>query len=429
VPDVELPVSLYGTHVGELTQIDGRALLRWSTDAEQRWGVNSPVLSHGLRVGLSSHDATESFFGGLLPEGVHIDTLAREAKCSSADLVGLLAHVGADLAGALRVGETGIATPPQMLDSAEINRLLTQASGFLVGGGGSALPGFQRKLTLTRRDGRWWRGNGTLPSTHILKPVAAEFRSAIESERFTLDIARAIGLLDFDAFVEIIGDREVLVIERYDRFHDGAAIERIHQEDAAQALGLPWGGNDKFEQNNPTANLRNVASLLDRDRTVFRPQRPDTEKLLRYTVLNVAAGNTDAHAKNFSLLHSDDGSTRLAPMYDAAPLALAFEANQTLAMWVNGVKQLPDVTRDDLVSEATAWGLSGDRALDIVNETLTAAIEATRTIDAHESIEAHIPGYIRGQARNLLAGQRARLTTALPPALMPRLGTPQPRST
>jgi serine/threonine-protein kinase HipA len=321
----ELAVSLYGTHLGELVRGGDRALFRWSADAERRWGLNSGALSQSLRVGFTSTELTESFFGALLPEGIHLDRLARESKVASDDLVGLLAQVGADLAGALQVGDPREAREPEQLVEHEIALLLDQASGFLVGGGGSALPGFQRKLTLTRRGNGWWRGNGTLPSTHILKPVGAEHRAAVESEDYLLRVGRRLGLVDFESWVEEIGQRHVLVIERYDRPLSGSDIVRIHQEDAGQALGLPWGGGEKFENNDARASLKAVAGLLDTRRTVFQPARPDAEKLLRYTVLNVAGGNTDAHAKNFSLLHEDDGSTRLAPLYDAAPLALAYD--------------------------------------------------------------------------------------------------------
>lgn len=422
-----LPVTLAGTRIGELVrQSDGRALLRWSSEAETRWGLNSPVLSRSLRVGFATAEQTESFFGALLPEGQHLERLARETRVPSDDLVGLLAEVGADLAGALRVGAAREPSEPEPLTAEAIDALLAAAPGFLVGGGGSALPGFQRKLTLTRERGRWLRGNGTLPSTHILKPVEREQRAAVEAEHYVLSLARELGLAEFETSVETIGSRAVLVVERYDRRRAGERIERLHQEDAAQALGLPWGGNEKFEFAEPRANLRAVAGLLDTNRTIFNPAMPDRERLLRYTVFNVAVGNTDAHAKNFSLLHTDDGGVSLAPYYDAAPLALAFEARQGLAMRVNGQAMLPEVTADDLAAEGVAWGLGEATARELVDSTLEAIIAATRRVPAHESIHAHVPGYVRGQAQNLLAGRRARLDTPVPPILMPQLGT-QPR--
>lgn len=427
--EVGLPVVLYGTAIGMLEREGPYAVLRWSADAERRWGLGSRVLSASLRVGTASTVLSEAFFGALLPEGEHIARLAREAKADRGDLVGLLGAVGADLAGALRVERprSVSAREPETLGPAQVAALLERADGFLLGGGGSALPGFQRKLTLTRDGGRWVRGNGVTPSTHILKPVDPEARSAVEAEAYALALARAAGLTPTDAWVERIGERWVLVIERYDRRRVGDRIERVHQEDAAQALGIPWGGNEKFEQNDARASLRAVAGLLDRGGSVFAARTDDRLRLLRYTAFNVAVGNTDAHAKNFSLLHDEEGAVTLAPLYDVAPLALAYDATTRLSMRINGVWSLPDVTVDDLVAEGVGWGLGDAAARAAVVQTLDAVVQATRTLPVDDSIEAHVPGYVRGQAQNLLDGKPARIASHVPLMLRPRLGTPQQR--
>jgi hypothetical protein len=44
----------------------------------------------------------------------------------------------------------------------------------------------------------------------------------------------------------------------------------------------------------------------------------DPVTLLSLTTVNLAIGNTDAHAKNISVIHAEDGSHRLAPAYDVA---------------------------------------------------------------------------------------------------------------
>ena len=420
-----LPVQLYGTRLGILERHNGRALLRWTADAEQRWALNSPVLSRSLRVGTESVDATESFFGALLPEGAHIGKLAQAAQVAPTDLVGLLEYVGADLAGALRIGDTVHATAPEPLNEQQIVALLDDARGFLLGGG-SALPGFQRKLTLTRAaDGSWIKGNGAIASTHILKPIATADRRAVDAEAYVLALGRALGLVNFDVEVELIGGYAVLVVERYDRAVDGADVQRIHQEDAAQALGLPWGTDAKFERAGAGASLAAIARELDTRATAFDTDPyTDRLRLLAYTTLSVAAGNSDAHAKNFSLLHDDTGRTALAPMYDAAPLALTYDGSEANALFINGQRSLPDTTAADLVAEASTWGVPPAIAEQRVRSVLEHIIEATRTVDAPDSIAAHVPGYVRGQAQNLLDGRPARLNTPIPPILMPGLGTP-----
>ncbi|WP_428844477.1 HipA domain-containing protein [Microbacterium enclense] len=81
----------------------------------------------------------------------------------------------------------------------------------------------------------------------------------------------------------------------------------------------PWGGNEKFQQNDPRASLGAIAGLLDRGGNVFSTRTADRLRLLRYATFNVAMGNTDAHAKNFSLLHDEAGAMFLAPPLRRGP--------------------------------------------------------------------------------------------------------------
>ena len=218
-----------------------------------------------------------------------------------------------------------------------------------------------------------------------------------------------IGLLHHESWVDTVGGMTALVVERYDRRVTAADVERIHQEDFAQALALPWGGDDKFQRNNPAANLAAIAALLDQDRTIFDRRERETERLLRAVTLNVAVGNTDAHAKNLSLLRFETGGTALAPYYDGSPLALRYGARQAMAMTVAGVWDINDVTVEHLVQEAVGWGISAVGARVVVMDTLDRIVEASHALPAHESIVAHVPGYIRGRAQNLADGLPARL--------------------
>jgi serine/threonine-protein kinase HipA len=242
---------------------------------------------------------------------------------------------------------------------------------------------------------------------------------------YSLHLARAVGLARFESWVETIDGRPTLVVERYDRTGD-ERDHRVHQEDGAQALGLPWGGNDKFEQINAEANLRSIALMLDTRGTALTGVF-DRLKLLRYVTFNVAIGNTDAHAKNFSLLHDDEGESRLAPLYDVAPLALDYANGTTMAMRINGKLQLPDVTIEDIVAEGRSWDIPESVARRTAVVTLEALVEATRETDVPSTIASHVPGYVRGQATNLLEGRPARIDSPVPLMALPNLGTPQPR--
>jgi hypothetical protein len=79
--------------------------------------------------------------------------------------------------------------------------------------------------------------------------------------------------------------------------------------------------------------------------------------LLRCTTVNVAVGNADAHAKNFSILHdADSPAIRLAPLYDVADIR--------------------KVTTASLVDEAAAWGIRRRAAASVITETLDRVLAA-----------------------------------------------------
>ncbi|MGN6128656.1 MAG: HipA domain-containing protein [Humibacter sp.] len=281
----------------------------------------------------------------------------------------------------------------------------------------------QRKLALTRVDGQWAIGNDDVASTHILKPVAAEARDVVIREQYTLDLARALGLTTFASWIETIGEETVLVVERYDRLDINGVVTRLHQEDMAQALALPWGGNDKFQWANPASNLAAIAATLDRERSIFDTSPSQRERLLRYVTFNVAVGNTDAHAKNYSILRPEEGRPQLAPLYDAAPIMLSYDASQRLALYIDDQQWLPDVTMDHLANEAVRWGVTDARAREIIVDTLEQLVVATQDVVADPVISAAAPGFIRGQTKNLLAGKRAALDIAGPLGLQTRIGS------
>lgn len=386
-----LEVRLSGVEIGEL--LPG-ARFRWVDGWERIAPLNSPVLSHSLPFGDAAADPGP-FFGGLLPEGLGLERLAREANLAVTDLFGLLAEVGVDVGGSVTVGEPRPPLEPVEIDESEIDRVLERALGYIrgaaVGGGGSAATGVQAKVALTWDSVRhqWLIGRGSTPSTHLLKPVRGEYAERIHAEAHLNTVARHLGLSTHGAWVATGAQRSVLIVERYDRRVDpSGVIARVHQEDAAQALGLPWGGNDKYERVNPRANLAAIAALLPPDSPFTKVAGSDRERLLALTVLNIAAGNTDAHAKNFSLMLPGlpaafdlAGRTSvLADAYDLVPQVLFDHEVGALALRVADKYLWAEITAADLVSEGMRWGLPEATAARVVEETLARIQEAAEQL-------------------------------------------------
>lgn len=128
-----------------------------------------------------------------------------------------------------------------------------------------------------------------------------------------------------------------LVVERFDRIErPGRPVRRLHQEDMCQALGLPR--SLKYQADGgPSA--RDVASLLGR--VIGSPRLERARRQFAESVLfNWLTAGTDAHAKNFALVHAR-GSVALAPLYDLMSAALVTDGQEAfyhgkLAMKLGG---------------------------------------------------------------------------------------------
>jgi len=107
------------------------------------------------------------------------------------------------------------------------------------------------------------------------------------------------------------GQRTYLLVKRFDRTEVSGRWRRLHQEDYCQALGkLPTA---KYESNQTGLRGPTLKDMFEATRQHMSPT--DIVRLLDMVVVNVLACNTDAHAKNYSIMIRAGGAS-LAPMYD-----------------------------------------------------------------------------------------------------------------
>jgi serine/threonine-protein kinase HipA len=203
----------------------------------------------------------------------------------------------------------------------------------------------------------------------------------VQTEAECLTLARTIGLTKVDAQIEQIADVTCLLVSRFDRrVRPDGSVERIHQEDACQALGRNPGANrgrGKY-QDAGGPSLREIAGLLDRYAVNPRGQ---LDTLLAATTFTVLIGNADAHGKNLGLLHPTGETIELAPLYDTVPTALWPKLRSRGAMSINDRWELGSITGDDLVHEATSWRHDQRRAQRVVRRTAEQMLDAIDAID------------------------------------------------
>lgn len=335
--------------VGLLVQTDSGQLaftydFTWLEDGA------TPPISRSLpkRDAPFSQNECIPFFDGLLPEGGQRNLIALIHGVSKNNAYSLLEAIGGEVAGALTflplalrpepkttaVGAGGEALSAEALYQA-LEKLPRRP--FLTGEGGLrlSLAGAQSKLPVYMVEGKEHLPSAKQLSTHILKPAIPKLRGSTENEAFIMRLAAAMGLPAprVEPRVARLEDKEprpYLLVARYDR-HPGPSgrVERLHQEDFCQALGIP--SQLKYQREGGP----NLPQCFDLVRSFSVQPAADAKHLQDVVIFNVLVGNADAHGKNFSILYTPNGP-RLAPFYDLMSTAVFPELDNDFAMKIGG---------------------------------------------------------------------------------------------
>ena len=359
---LDVRIDCFDAPVGLLADIPGGAVaFAYADDYLGRGDAIALSLSLPLREAPFSDYATRAFFSNLLPENDQLQRVMEREGLDRDDLTGLLFHLGGDCAGAVSCLAQGadpvkvpglLATDYDFLSAAEINdiadRLAHQRPLPDEARDPSPLAGVQRKIALVATpDGRYALPKEKLgaPTTHILK--FPETRHAREAD-LEAAAARLADSCGFDvAIPEVVSFDGVkgILIPRFDRiFKSDGVITRIHQEDFAQALGLPARLKYQRRGSGPRVfTLAAAAGLLNQCASPAKARAA----FLRATFFNLAIGNSDNHAKNHALLYRSAGAPDFAPLYDLLPIRIDNRYTDELAFDIGAAKRAEDLTIED----------------------------------------------------------------------------------
>jgi serine/threonine-protein kinase HipA len=332
-------------------------------------GTRSPPLSRSLPPGPDPirAGAVQAFFAGLLPEGGIRRQVAANLGLSEGNDFALLAALGGDCAGALRLlpdtEKEQPQEPPSPMDGNALARRLRDLPRhpLLAGEKGMrlSLAGAQSKLPIRLIQGSYALSSSRFPSTHILKPDSPDYPGLAAVEAFCLDLAARAGLAAVKSELLFPGGIPCLHVMRYDRetVEGSSDVSRIHQEDLCQSLGLP--PHRKYQQEGGPSAADAIACI----RAWSTSPVLDLRHFLDLLVFNVLIGNANAHGKNFSWVYRG-GERRLAPAYDLVSTALWPELSVRLAMRVGQAKTINEVTLRHFLkfAEANRIGVPGFRS-------------------------------------------------------------------
>lgn len=344
--------------------------------------------------------AVRAWFDNLLQENDQLTQVMAREGIDRSDIAGLLWHLGGDCPGAvscLPAGSEAIKRPGRLdrdydeIDEATLNDLVRRLRDREplpdVARDPSPLAGVRRKLAVTVDWPHLYlpKPGSHAPTTHILKvaPRHAAREAGLEAAATRLaqeafltlayeghaavpDVANSY-LLDID-------DIPSLLIPRFDRrFTAEGEIFRLHQEDFAQALGLPAGL--KYERDGTPGRRFDAAAIVGLLRRTREPAVAIRQFLVT-TFFDLAIGNTDNHAKNHALLWDAGRTPRFAPLYDIGPTLLDRDVVHDLSFAIGAARLPEDVSADDIAAFLATFGLRPAAQRRFLHDVITPLLRA-----------------------------------------------------
>jgi serine/threonine-protein kinase HipA len=392
-----LDVYLHSGFVGHLTQDNGGQMIFQYAESwlDRQWA--SPLSqSLPLRKERFSRNECRGYFGGILPEESKREIIARNLGISARNDYAMLEQIGGECAGAVTFVPAGEPLPEsdyryRTLSSEELAAVLRELPKrpLLAGEDGIrlSLAGAQDKVAVRVDGDEISLPLGGAPSTHILKPGGDRFEGVVANEALCMKLAAAIGIPTAKVEARTVEGMEYLLVERYDRIFRAdlgqePVLERLHQEDFCQALGIV---SEMKYQKEGGPSLKQCFALL---REVSSTPVIDLSRLLDEVIFNYLVGNNDAHGKNFSLLYrgigTDDMQVSLSPLYDSLSTVYYPEVSRTMAMKLGGQYSSEKVMPPNFEQFAEEAGLAKPmvrrRVLEVVEKILS-ALPALEQVD------------------------------------------------
>jgi len=169
-------------------------------------------------------------------------------------------------------------------------------------------------------------------------------------------------------------------------------VKRLHQESLASICDLRGFGLPKSQH-----------FLLSGLRSVVSDPFTETVEFIRRDVLNLAMRNTDNHARNTAVQRLVDGTVRLTPLFDFAPMFLDPEVVARGCHWRDAAGKLQrnwsEVIETLQVSDQERERIA--HALHAFAPTVTALADTARECGVEQAVIEACRGSIDAQALQL----------------------------
>lgn len=194
--------------------------------------------------------------------------------------------------------------------------------------------------------------------------MTTDTSNMVGAEALAMDLARRVGLHVAPTDVVQVEDRDVLLVERFDRDGSGGRHRAVS---ALTILGLRADTEGRYAT---------YTALADEIRLQFTDPAATLTELFGRIAFNMCVTNTDDHARNHAAF-VDEGpggmQLTLTPAYDICPQARAGDtATQAMAYGSDGQR---DTRLEQLVAAAHVYQLDEEEARDIVDRQVHTIVE------------------------------------------------------
>jgi serine/threonine-protein kinase HipA len=200
-------------------------------------------------------------------------------------------------------------------------------------------------------------------------------------EYATLDLARRCGLNVTQARLQAVGDRDVLMLQRFDREHTDKGYLRFGLVSGLTVLDC----DDSF------LNRERWSYPLLADNLGRWSDKPEADcaELFRRMVFNAAVTNNDDHPRNHALLRRPKG-WRLSPAYDLVPAPVVSQERRDLALTVGNYGRTASIY--NLLSQSGRFGLSAEEARREIDQIVAVARQWRERGSALRALHAFLRG-------------------------------------
>jgi serine/threonine-protein kinase HipA len=176
-------------------------------------------------------------------------------------------------------------------------------------------------------------------------------------EYATMKMASDLGLNVPEILLSKHLNRDVFMIERFDRSYSNENLQRRH---FISALSLcDWHEFGAVDWSYPV-----FCEYIQKTGHSKEQIRKDLKELFRRVAFNIAVNNNDDHPRNHGLLNID-GGWRLSPLYDVVPKAIRGETF-TMAMSIGIYER--EASKRNLMSSARYFQLNDTDASQLIDE-------------------------------------------------------------